>query len=115
MLCEAITLVRPKDLAITSTHDALPPLDDDEVLVKVERVSLCGSDYRLFNGTYHSLATYSIRFGHEWSGTVVDIGAEVTKFEEGDRVTGDCSRWCGTCSFCQKDKNLCKRIEKYGI
>jgi threonine dehydrogenase-like Zn-dependent dehydrogenase len=39
----------------------------------------------------------------------------VTKVQPGDKVTGDCSIFCGSCEFCARDKNLCKTIEKFGI
>jgi threonine dehydrogenase-like Zn-dependent dehydrogenase len=54
-------------------------------------------------------------FGHEWSGVVEATGINVTKFKKGDKVTGDCSRYCSDCEYCEVDKNLCVNIEKYGI
>lgn len=80
----------------------------------VNRVSLCGSDYGLFNGSYGGPSVYPIRFGHEWSGQIVETGPDV-KVKIGDRVTGDCSKWCGKCPVCSEDKNLCQHIQKYGI
>jgi hypothetical protein len=35
--------------------------------------------------------------------------------KKGDRVTGDCSRFCGTCEYCRSDKNVCEHIEEFGI
>ena len=83
-------------------------------MVAVHRVSLCGSDYGLFNGSYGGPSVYPVRFGHEWSGEVVEKGSDV-KVKIGDRVTGDCSKWCGKCPVCHEDKNLCQHIQKYGI
>jgi threonine dehydrogenase-like Zn-dependent dehydrogenase len=54
-------------------------------------------------------------FGHEWSGTVEAVGPAVTKVQPGDKVTGDCSIFCGDCAYCTRDKNLCQHIEKFGI
>jgi len=85
-----------------------------EVLIKVDRISLCGSDYRLYDGTYSGPRNYPIRFGHEWSGHVIEA-PRGSKFSPGDHVTGDCSKWCGDCDECEFDKNLCRRIEKFGI
>src|SRR5271165_602292 len=85
-----------------------------EILLEVNRISLCGSDYRLYDGTYSGPRQYPIRFGHEWAGHVVEI-ARGSKFSPGDHVTGDCSMWCGGCDACESDKNLCRRIEKFGI
>ena len=95
--------------------DTVPPLSDDEILVKIKRVSLCGSDIKLFKGEYDGPCRYPLIFGHEWSGEIADIGAKVTGFNVGDRVTGDCSLYCGECDKCRSDKNLCRNIEKAGI
>lgn len=86
-----------------------------EVLVRVKYVGLCGSDLHLFRGTYSAPHSYPLQFGHEWSGVVEAVGEEVTRFAPGDLVTGDCSRFCGTCAACEKDRNLCRSIEKFGI
>jgi L-iditol 2-dehydrogenase len=110
-----LTIRGRHDLEVRPDGAPPPVLGPDEVLVGVRRLSLCGSDYALFNGTYGGPMRYPLRFGHEWSGTVLEYGGDVTSLAEGDRVTGDCSRWCGLCATCQADRNLCKRIEKYGI
>jgi len=86
-----------------------------QVLIKTHAVGLCGSDISLYNGTYEGPKNYPIYFGHEWSGVVEAVGPEVTKVNPGDKVTGDCSLFCGECEFCALDKNLCKYIEKQGI
>jgi threonine dehydrogenase-like Zn-dependent dehydrogenase len=43
------------------------------------------------------------------------VGPDVTRVQPGDKVTGDCSLYCGKCEFCAKDRNLCQQIEKVGI
>ena len=101
---------------VFSTEISQKPLvQGDDVLIKVARISLCGSDIHLFNGTYSGPINYPIMFGHEWSGVVEETGPNVTKFKKGDKVTGDCSRYCSDCEYCKVDKNLCVNIEKYGI
>lgn len=86
-----------------------------QVLIKTHAVGLCGSDMSLYSGTYEGPKNYPIYFGHEWSGIVEAVGPDVTKLQPGDKVTGDCSIFCGECEFCLRDKNLCKTIEKFGI
>ncbi|MEY8356305.1 alcohol dehydrogenase catalytic domain-containing protein [Lachnospiraceae bacterium 54-53] len=93
----------------------LPRLQEGEVLVKVNYVGICGSDIHLFHGTYQGPHSYPMLFGHEWSGTVAAVGSHVTTVEIGDPVTGDCSKYCGTCKNCGTDKNLCSHIDKFGI
>jgi threonine dehydrogenase-like Zn-dependent dehydrogenase len=85
-----------------------------EAVVEVRCLSLCGSDYKLFEGSYGGPRVYPICFGHEWSGVVVRAAAG-GRIPRGTEVTGDCSVWCGRCAMCRRDKNLCRRIEKFGI
>lgn len=100
---------------ITQKEINIASLQSDEVLVKVFFVGLCGSDTHLYKGSYGGPAGYPLLFGHEWSGMVEKVGENVTTLKRGDKVTGDCSRFCGDCENCQIDKNLCSRIEKFGI
>lgn len=93
----------------------IPDLDPDEVLIKVKYVGICGSDIHLYNGTYSGPHNYPMLLGHEWAGEVVCIGKDVTKVQKGNIVTGDCSKYCDSCIYCETDKNLCKDIEKFGI
>ena len=86
-----------------------------QVLINTHAVGLCGSDMSLYKGTYQGPQNYPIYFGHEWSGTVAAVGPQVTKVQPGDKVTGDCSIYCGHCQFCLGDRNLCQHIEKFGI
>jgi len=86
-----------------------------QVLIHTHAVGLCGSDVGLYLGTYEGPKNYPIYFGHEWSGVVEAVGPKVTRLRPGDRVTGDCSLYCGACEFCSRDRNLCQKIEKFGI
>ncbi|HEX9060587.1 MAG TPA: alcohol dehydrogenase catalytic domain-containing protein [Clostridia bacterium] len=110
----ALKLVGPGNLVKEELPEPLqvPP---EHALVEVKFISLCGSDYKLFKGAYSGPSIYPIYFGHEWSGNVIEINSKKGCLEKGDRVTGDCSRWCGECTLCSKDKNLCLNIEKFGI
>jgi len=108
-------IIISKPNVLTAEVCQKPLAQDNEVLIKVSRISLCGSDLHLYNGTYSGPINYPILFGHEWSGVVEETGQNVTKFKKGDKVTGDCSCYCGNCQYCEVDKNLCVNIEKYGI
>ncbi|MGH3900181.1 MAG: zinc-dependent alcohol dehydrogenase [Pseudonocardiaceae bacterium] len=93
---------------------AAAKLSSGEALVEIDRVSLCGSDYRLYDGTYGGPMAYPMRFGHEWSGRVLEAGPAVG-LAPGTPVTGDCSRYCSSCDRCVRDRNLCRTIEKFGL
>lgn len=110
---KAYLLQEPRTLRIEERE--VGPLAATDVLVRIANVGLCGSDIHLFRGSYNGPHSYPMLFGHEWSGTVEKVGSAVTDFAPGDKVTGDCSRYCGTCDYCEDDKNLCAHIEKFGI
>ena len=111
---EIVSLEAPKKIKRREVDD-LQKLREHEVRVRIKRVSLCGSDYKLYRGKYNGPNTYPIVFGHEWAGEVIAIGAKVSKVEMGDHVTGDCSKYCGVCGNCTVDRNLCQRIDKFGL
>jgi threonine dehydrogenase-like Zn-dependent dehydrogenase len=86
-----------------------------QVLARVETVGICATDLALFNGSYSAPHRTPICFGHEWAGVVEAVGPDVRHLRPGNRVTGECSLWCGACDRCKQNKNLCRRIEKFGI
>lgn len=86
---------------------AEPAVKDDEVLIKVKTVGVCGSDLHLFEGT-HAFRKPPAVLGHEVAGDIVKIGKNVTRFKVGDRVTVEPHSGCGSCEFCKQDLvNLC--------
>jgi L-iditol 2-dehydrogenase len=85
----------------------VPALKDDEVLIKVKTVGVCGSDLHLFKGT-HAFRKPPAVLGHEVAGDIVEVGKNVTNFKIGDRVTVEPHLGCGECEFCKQDLvNLC--------
>jgi L-iditol 2-dehydrogenase len=77
-----------------------PRPDADSVLVKVRSCAVCGSDIRIFHHGNSRVKPPQI-LGHESSGEVVEAGANVTRFKEGDRVALGADVPCGECSFCE--------------
>lgn len=110
-----ISYILKEPKCVEAQQSETPAPQGHEVLVRIQYVGICGSDIHLFNGTYNGPHSYPMRFGHEWSGVVEAVGSEVTRVAPGDVVTGDCSRFCGSCPSCERDKNLCEHIEKFGI
>jgi len=85
---------------------------EDEVLIQVKTVGVCGSEVHAFEGT-HPYRKPPVILGHEMSGVVVEIGQAVKGFKPGDRVIVDPQVGCGECEFCRAgDLNLCpsKRV-----
>jgi threonine dehydrogenase-like Zn-dependent dehydrogenase len=80
-----------------------------EVVVAVAAAGLCGSDLELYDGRRPAAyRSYPIVPGHEWAGTVAEVGADVEGLAPGDRVVAEGIRWCGACARCREGAtNLC--------
>lgn len=94
--------------------------EENEVLIKIRAGGLCGTDYELYTNEMiyikQGLAVLPMIPGHEWSGTVEQVGAKVNKYRVGDRVTGECTVWCGECLMCQKGKlDQCTNRTETGV
>lgn len=86
-----------------------------DVLVKVKRVGICGSDLHIYHGT-NPLATLPRVIGHEVAGEVVEIGASVTNLKIGDHVVVEPIRYCGKCYACRKGQpNVCQSLSVFGV
>lgn len=114
-MTQNLALVIQKPDVIKLEERPLPAPAPDEVLVEVQYTALCGSDVKLYNGTYTAPHHYPVVVGHEWVGRVVNAGLDVADLLPGDVVTGDCSVFCGACPMCTVNKNHCENIEKSGI
>ena len=110
-----ISYILKQPHCVEAVEEIKPVPSGHEVLVRIKNVGICGSDIHLFHGTYNGPHSYPMKFGHEWSGVVEATGNLVSSVKPGDLVTGDCSRFCGSCSACATDRNLCAHIEKFGI
>jgi L-iditol 2-dehydrogenase len=85
----------------------IPRITDDEVLIKVKTVGVCGSDLLLFRGIHPSRKPPTI-LGHEVAGDVIEVGKKVKNLKVGDRVTVEPQKTCGECEFCKQGLvNLC--------
>lgn len=88
----------------------------DQVLVKVEACSICGTDVHITAVPPNYIATPGTILGHEFCGRIVEIGSGVQNLKVGDRIVANPNNYCGTCGFCRKNlPNLCENIEALGI
>ncbi len=99
-----------------------PNIGSDDVLIRVMRCGICGSDTHLYETDRDNYIIYSgpVRFpciiGHEYSGITEKIGESVVNFKVGDRVAVESILWCGVCSPCRSGAvNQCERVELAGI
>lgn len=87
----------------------------DEILVKIKRIGICGSDIHVYHGN-HPFTPYPVVQGHEYSGEVISVGNKVTKVKVGDKVTGRPQLVCGKCNPCKRgDYNVCENLKVQGF
>lgn len=86
-----------------------------EVLVRVAACGICGSDVHGYDGS-SGRRIPPIVMGHEAAGVVASVGAGVTRYRPGERVTFDSTVYCGECAFCRRGQvNLCDRRQVIGV
>lgn len=106
---KAVQIHGPGDFSIELVEIPVP--GQNEVLVKIQAVAICGSDPGIFNGkVLHNGWPPYFPFvaGHEFAGDVVALGEGVVKLKLGDRVAGEAHCGCGVCEMCQRGfYNLC--------
>lgn len=90
----------------------------DELLIKVHRASICGSDLPIYN--WNSWAPERFKtpstFGHEFCGTVEEVGASARDFKRGDFVSVESHIFCGLCYQCQNgQRHVCREMKIIGV
>ncbi|KAJ0174956.1 hypothetical protein K1T71_009097 [Dendrolimus kikuchii] len=88
----------------------MPEIDENEVLVKIACVGICGSDVKLYSSGKcgRDILDEPIVIGHEAAGVVVKVGSKVDTLKVGDRVAIEPTQPCRACEFCKRGKyNLC--------
>lgn len=93
---------------------AIPEISDDEILVKMEAIGICGSDIHYYS--HGRIADFVVEYpfilGHECAGTVTKKGSAVKHLEVGDRVALEPGVPCGECEFCLSGRyNLCPDVK----
>lgn len=95
------------------TKRPIPTPKENEVLVKLEYVGICGSDMHYYETG--AIGDYVVEppfvLGHEPGGVVVEVGSAVTHLQVGDRVALEPGKTCGHCEFCKTGRyNLCPDV-----
>lgn len=95
------------------TERPIPTPKDDEVLVKLEYVGICGSDLHYYETG--AIGAYVVEppfvLGHEPGGVVVEVGKNVKHLKVGDKVALEPGKTCGQCEFCKTGRyNLCPDV-----
>ena len=93
----------------------IPKPGPDQVLVKIKRIGVCGSDIHVYHGM-HPYTSYPVTQGHEVSGKIVKLGQYVSNLEVGQKVTIEPQVFCGRCYPCLHGKyNLCEKLKVMGF
>ena len=93
----------------------VPAAGPGQVLVKIMKIGICGSDMHVYHGE-HPFASYPITQGHETSGEIAQIGEGVEGFRVGQKVTIQPQVVCGKCYLCRNGRyNLCEALKVMGF
>lgn len=89
---------------------------ENEVLIRVHFCGVCGTDVHIYEGDKGSAEVNGETIlGHELSGEIAQVGANVTRFKAGDRVVVDPNDYCGICYYCTNAmKHLCVNMVGLG-
>lgn len=100
----------------------IPRIEDDEVLIRVRAVGICGSDTHVYetDGDGYIIFSGMVKLpcvlGHEFSGVVEKTGKLVRELVPGDLVAMESIQWCGYCTPCRSGAfNQCRNIELLGL
>ncbi len=96
----------------------VPEVGVNDVLIKVKKVAICGTDLHIYKWDAWSQKTLKtpMTIGHEYVGEIVDMGAGVRNLQIGDRVTGEGHIACGHCRNCRRGKkHVCQNTIGVGV
>ena len=113
----AIAKLRP-EAGLDLTEVPVPEPGINDVLIKIKRTSICGTDVHIYN--WDAWAQTTIRppmvIGHEFVGVIEEVGANVLGFRRGDLVDGEGHIVCGVCRNCLAGRrHLCKDTKGVGV
>lgn len=110
---KAILLKEAGDIKVAQVEP--PQRGDNEVLIKVKSMGICGSDISAYMGT-SPLVKYPRIIGHEIAGEVMEVANDETILAVGDRVVLEPYVYCGTCYPCQNNRtNCCENLNVLGV
>ena len=100
------------EVAVVTVEDPTPRPRD--VVVQVAACGICGTDLHILDGEF--APSLPIIPGHEFAGTIVAVGSQVTGLKTGQRVAVDPSLYCNECHYCRLGRNnLCERWNAIGV
>lgn len=94
----------------------MPAVGAKDILIQVKACGVCGTDVHIYEGDKGAAeVTPPTILGHEFSGVIAEVGAEVTEYKVGDRVCIDPNCYCGSCEPCRNGvAHYCEHMIGYG-
>lgn len=109
----AVRLHAPGDLRLDTVD--VPSPGPGEALLKVWRTGICGTDLHIAKGNFPA-PNLPLTLGHEFSGTVAEVGEGVDDLPVGANVVADINIACGLCFFCSRGQKLfCRSVSQVGV
>ena len=112
-------LVKSKhEMGIWMSDVLTPSVGHNDVLIKVKKTAICGTDIHIYNWDTWAQSTVPIPLvtGHEFVGEIVGLGQDVKSFKIGDRVSGEGHIACGFCRNCRAGRrHVCRQCESVGV
>jgi D-arabinose 1-dehydrogenase-like Zn-dependent alcohol dehydrogenase len=111
----AVVIERPHEVVYGEVET--PVCGSGDVLVRSRFAGVCRTDIEVLEGALdRRWVRYPCIPGHEWSGIVEEVGAEVGDLEPGDRVVCEGFCYCGVCRRCRAgDTHLCEQYDQLGF
>ncbi|MFI4956441.1 MAG: L-threonine 3-dehydrogenase [Gammaproteobacteria bacterium] len=96
----------------------MPDIGHNDVLIKVKRTAVCGTDLHIYNWDEWAQKTIPVPMvvGHEFVGEIAEVGADVTELSVGQLVSGEGHITCGICRNCRAGRrHLCRKTIGLGV
>jgi len=116
-MMRALVKARPEP-GIWMERVPVPEIGPNDVLIKVRKSAICGTDVHIYNWDEWAQKTVPVPLvtGHEFVGAVADVGSAVTEYRIGQRVSGEGHIVCGHCRNCRAGRgHLCRNTLGVGV
>ena len=107
-----------RELGLWMSEAPIPQPGPSELLIRVKKTAICGTDVHIYNWDTWSQKTIPVPMitGHEFVGVVAGVGSSVQEYREGDRVSGEGHITCSHCRNCRAGKrHLCRNTVGVGV
>lgn len=112
-------LVKSKpEVGLWMENVPVPEVGPSDVLIRVKKSAICGTDVHIWNWDHWAQKTIPVPMvvGHEFVGEIAEVGAAVTKYHVGERVSGEGHIVCGKCRNCRAGRgHLCHYTQGVGV